>query len=116
MTTKQLGDLGEAIAEKYLTNLGLSVVLRKYRTKFGEVDLIMFDRLAGELVFVEVKYRLTLKFGLPIEAVDTAKFKTIIRCAQHYMKSHYLAEIAWRLDVVAIYKTKLTHYKDVLAL
>jgi putative endonuclease len=115
VNTKQLGDLGELIAESYLTRLGLNCILKNYRTKFGEVDLIMFDPLTKELVFVEVKYRLTLQFGLPIEAVDKAKLKTLVRCAMHYIKTNYLTEVYWRLDVIAICKGKVTHYKDVLA-
>ena len=76
----------------------------------------MFDQSAKEVVFIEVKFRLTLKFGQPIEAVDKHKLKTLIRCAQYYMKLHYISETAWRLDIIAICKGRITHYKDVLAL
>ncbi|QDU67161.1 YraN family protein [Engelhardtia mirabilis] len=50
-----LGRLGEALAERTLTRAGWSVVGRRLRTEFAEVDLLA--RRGSELRLVEVKTR-----------------------------------------------------------
>lgn len=51
----KIGTLGEKIAKKYLIGTGYRFVDSNYRTRRGEIDLIM--KLRGEVVFVEVKTR-----------------------------------------------------------
>ena len=49
------GQRGEDLAAEHFARLGFDVVARNHRTRFGELDLVVFD---GEtLVFVEVKTR-----------------------------------------------------------
>jgi putative endonuclease len=52
---RRLGRLGESLAAAHLQRLGLAIVARNVRSRFGEIDLIAFDGEA--LVFVEVKSR-----------------------------------------------------------
>jgi len=52
---RALGRLGEEIALAHLARLGLELVARNVRTRYGEIDLIAYDGSA--LVFVEVKTR-----------------------------------------------------------
>jgi putative endonuclease len=52
---KRIGDRGEEIALRYLLRKGYSLVERNYRTRYGELDLIL--RHENTLVFVEVKLR-----------------------------------------------------------
>ena len=40
MSTKQDGDWGEALVEKYLSERGCRIVEREWRCRFGEIDLI----------------------------------------------------------------------------
>ena len=51
----QLGPIGEDVARKYLEDKGLQFIEANFRTKFGEIDLIMKDDEG--YVFVEVKTR-----------------------------------------------------------
>jgi putative endonuclease len=57
MTVNRLrtGRLAEARAAEHLVSLGLRILARNARTKFGELDLVAFDPRRRALVFVEVK-------------------------------------------------------------
>ena len=50
-----LGRLGERLAAEHLERLGYRIVARNYRTRFGELDLVVTDEEV--LVFCEVKTR-----------------------------------------------------------
>jgi putative endonuclease len=49
------GRLAEARAAEHLLSLGYRMLERNARTKFGELDLVVFDARRHALVFVEVK-------------------------------------------------------------
>ena len=49
------GAAAEALAAEFLTQRGLTIVARNFRTRFGEIDLVARDH--GTLVFVEVRLR-----------------------------------------------------------
>ena len=66
-----LGRHGERFAEQLLRRRGYVILARRYRTRFGEIDLIARDRVA--LVFVEVKTPCTRRFGGPLAAVGFRK-------------------------------------------
>ena len=53
----------ECLAADFLTRHGLRLIARNHRCRFGEIDLIMGDN--GVLVFVEVRYRASSRFGTP---------------------------------------------------
>lgn len=95
-----LGKSGEDLAAKALQKKGLKIIIRNFRNKFGEIDIIARDR--EYLVFVEVKTRCSDRFGLPEEAVTAAKQQQIIRVASSYLSQHKLLNVPVRFDVVAI--------------
>ncbi len=68
-----LGSWGEEIAENYIKKKGYSIIERNFRCKLGEIDLIAYD--GKQLVFIEVKTRQNQKYGLPCEAINTAKMR-----------------------------------------
>ena len=97
--SREKGEAAERRAEDYLKSLGLVIVERNFRTRFGEIDLVARD---GEtVVFVEVRFRSSNAFGLPQETVDAAKRRRIIRTAQAYVQSRRL-DAPLRFDVVAL--------------
>jgi putative endonuclease len=51
----QLGRIGEELALEHLERLGFKLVARNHRTRYGEIDLVVFGH--GTLVFAEVKTR-----------------------------------------------------------
>ena len=98
---KTFGHWGEEQAAKYLLKKGYSIVAQNYRCRNGEIDLIVSK--AKVLVFVEVKARKTLAFGVPAAAVTRRKQAKLRATAWHYLghcREHYL----WiRFDVIEIY-------------
>jgi putative endonuclease len=67
---KSPGAWGEDLALRYLIQHGYTLLDRNYRTRRGEIDLIV--RKDDILVFVEVKLRRQTAFGDPLEAVTPA--------------------------------------------
>jgi putative endonuclease len=95
------GDKSERQACKYLRRQGLKLLLRNYRTSFGEIDLIMQQK--DTLVFVEVRFRRSSDFGTPAETVDLRKQAKLRAVAEHYLQRNKdKAHQACRFDVVAI--------------
>ena len=62
------GKKAEDVACSFLQRNGLSLVERNYHCRYGEIDLIMHDD--DTLVFVEVRYRNSNKFGDAAESID----------------------------------------------
>ncbi len=95
----KLGEKGEALAAKFLKKQGYKIVTQNYRTYVGEIDIIAFD---GEtLVFIEVKTRESIEYGMPFEAVNRFKKRKISGVALLYLKK--LRDIPpCRFDVVSI--------------
>ena len=69
--TKQIGNFGEDLAEKYLKKRGWRILSRNYVVPGGEIDIIGFR--FGVLAYFEVKARKDESYGKPADAVDEAK-------------------------------------------
>jgi putative endonuclease len=100
LTDKQkLGNQAERQSEQLLLNAGMRLLARNYRCKMGELDLVM--RHADTVVFVEVRYRRTSRWGDAVESIDWRKQRRVIAAAQHYLLTHpHLADNPCRFDVV----------------
>lgn len=95
----QRGEQAEQWAANYLKKQGLTLIERNYRSRFGEIDLIMQDGCT--LVFVEVRLRRNADFGGAAASIDIRKQQRIIRTSQQYLSS--LARIpACRFDAVLL--------------
>lgn len=71
MNTRKTGAEYEQIAAEYLQEKGYHILERNFRCRYGEIDLIAEQ---GEtLVYVEIKYRGSMRCGNPLEAVDSKK-------------------------------------------
>jgi putative endonuclease len=95
-----LGSWGEALAAEYLRKKRYEVVAAGYRSRFGEIDLIVRDRKF--LVFVEVKLRKTDDFAKAMEYVDRRKQDKIRMTASMYL-SQNPTQLQPRFDVMEIY-------------
>ena len=92
---------GESLALKHLKARGCEILAQNYRARRGEIDLIVQD---GEFtVFVEVKTRRSLRFGLPQEAVTLQKQRQISKVALAYLQARNLLDAPCRFDVIAIH-------------
>lgn len=113
MNTRRTGDRGEAIALDRLSGAGYELVQRNYRTRYGEIDLIVRD---GEtLVFVEVKLRGGTGYGDPLESVTPRKQEQVRAVAEQYLAETQPEFDELRFDVVGILehagRTDVTHVK-----
>lgn len=97
---QQFGQSSEAIAAEYLQRNGYKILVRNYRTKLGEIDLIAQD--GDTLAFIEVKARRSARYGNPKYAVNRWKQKKISMAALAYLKSTKQMNVRARFDVLAI--------------
>lgn len=92
----------EKKAEDLLRQHGLSTLDRNYRSRHGEIDLIMRDK--DTVVFVEVRYRKHQHFGSASASVTHTKQKKIILTAEHYLQQQRWTDSHnCRFDVVSIH-------------
>jgi putative endonuclease len=59
-------------------------------------------RLGHQWVFVEVKTRRGDTYGSPQDAVTATKAARLLRISESYLQEHQLADVDWRVDVVAL--------------
>ena len=85
MNKREVGFKYENVAKEYLILQGLVFVESNFYTKFGEIDLIFFEKSSQTLVFVEVKYRRNDFFGSAIEMVTEEKQNRILASSQVYL-------------------------------
>lgn len=116
MYTQNVGRFGEDEAEKYLKQKGYKILERNFSCKRGEIDIIALDK--GVIVFVEIKARVSLKYGLPSEAVTENKLKHIYKTAEYYLYKRNLLNENTRIDVIEVYiknkKVIINHLKQVV--
>ena len=112
-----LGAWGEALAADYLRKKRYEIVAAGYRSRFGEIDLIVRNKKF--LVFVEVKLRKSADFARAIEYVDRRKQDRIRITASMYLSQNPTA-LQPRFDVIEIYapegtatrKPEIYHMED----
>ncbi|MDE3153671.1 MAG: YraN family protein [Acidobacteriota bacterium] len=96
----RLGKSGEDLACATLRREGYEILARRYRSRFGEIDIIARD--GPTLVFVEVKCRAGTAFGSGADAITPRKRFHILRVAEEYLARHGATEVPCRFDVVVV--------------
>jgi putative endonuclease len=95
-----LGKSGEELACTELQRRGYAILDRRYRTRFGEIDIVARD---GDVtVFIEVKARAGRTFGDGAAAVTTWKQRRVAQMAVDYVARHGLHDRPCRFDVVVV--------------
>lgn len=92
--------MGENLACAALEHRGYAIIARRYRTKFGEIDIVA--REGDTMVFVEVKAREGDDFGGAAAAVTTWKQRRVSAMAMDYVVRHRLENRPCRFDVITI--------------
>lgn len=93
------GRLGETVASKYLQEKGYRIVENNFRTRFGEIDIICYDKEI--LVFVEVKTKNGHDYGEPEEMVNKNKISRVKKMGEIYLQDKNI-DPGCRVDVVGI--------------
>jgi putative endonuclease len=83
---REIGNLGEDIAEKYLKKRFWRILSRNFSVRGGEIDIIGYR--FGVLAFFEVKARSTDDYGTPASAVDDEKIAKIKFTANAFLKTY----------------------------
>jgi putative endonuclease len=97
---QSLGKMGEDLACRELGRRGYSILARRYRTRYGEIDIVARD---GETtVFVEVKTREGDEFGGGAGAITGWKQRRIARMATDYLARQKMMDKPARFDVVVV--------------
>jgi putative endonuclease len=94
------GQHGEEVACKELQRRGHTILARRYRTRFGEIDIV--SEAQGLIVFTEVKARRTNRFGSAAEQIPVWKQRRIAAMALDYLAYCGRLNDNCRFDVVAI--------------
>lgn len=100
MNTRAIGTQGENIAVEYLQKNGYKVLERNFNCRYGEIDIIAYHN--GYYVFVEVKSRNSLAFGLPREAVAPYKRQRLISSARYWLFKTRKTGVPVRFDIVEV--------------
>ena len=100
LDTKLEGRWGEALALEYYKAQGYTPVGMNWRSRYGELDVIVKNR--EYIVFVEVKVRKSDKFAEAREFVDQRKQSRLRKTAELWLIQHETA-LQPRFDVIEIY-------------
>lgn len=112
-----VGAWGESLAAEYLQRKKYKLLASGFRSRFGEIDLIVADK--EFLVFVEVKLRKNNCFANAMDFVDSRKQNRIRTTAEVFL-SQNPSHLQPRFDVIEIYapqgietkKPKIHHLED----
>jgi putative endonuclease len=117
-----LGSWGETVAADYLSEQGFTILERNVRTPYGEIDLVACKESAeGRLVlFVEVKTRRSISYGLPEQSITARKQDHMLAAAQAFLQEHADIDADWRVDVITVQTNRsglrpvITHFENVV--
>ena len=133
-STKKVGQTGEDIAADYLLKMGYKILFRNYRTKIGEIDIIV--RKSGKLIFVEVKSLFNQNSGIlnideinsgknefkPEYHLNLRKINKLRSLAQMFAGKHFdliKDDIGYQIDLIAVtlfagkQSPKIDHFENV---
>lgn len=94
------GAEAEALAAAYLKRKGYQILVRNYRCRYGEIDLIAINQ--GTLVFIEVRAKSSSRYGTPQESVGYKKQQKLREVARYFLANEWRRGSPCRFDVVAV--------------
>lgn len=95
-----VGAAAEAAVARWYEQRGWEVVARNWRTRRGELDLVL--RRSGMVVVCEVKARSTDAFGAPVEAISAAKRRRLRSLTGEFLAAHPHPGHSVRIDVASV--------------
>lgn len=104
MTGRETGARGEELARQFYEEQGYTFLQANFRTRAGEVDLIL--ERTGMLVFAEVKARTVGAIASPREWVDAGKQRRVMAAAMEWLAGEKRSDPFMRFDVVEVYFDK----------
>lgn len=106
-TAYEYGLDAEALAVKYLEDSGYNIIFRRYKTRFGEIDIVA--QIAETIVFVEVKGRKNGSF----EYSMSRQIKRNSTAAAYFMGMHpFYQGLGIRFDLIEMNGLKLSRHLE----
>ena len=100
---RSTGQQGEDLAAAFLVRAGYRILVRNYRCRYAEVDIIARKR--DLICFVEVKVRKNDVRGSAWESVPVRKQQRIVLAAQAFLAESRYDRCQPRFDVMAVTPT-----------
>ena len=125
MSTKEVGNFGERIAEKYLKNKGYQILDRNYSCRFpgspqkGEIDIVA--KKSDIISFVEVKLSYNSEMPItPEERVNFFKQRKLVKTAESWLMAKKIPlNSKWQIDVISVRmaqgKAKISHFENAVS-
>jgi putative endonuclease len=107
MNSREIGNLAEDKAVKFLEQNKYKIVDRNFYSRFGEIDVIAIKN--GVYHFVEVKSGETFE---PIYNITPAKFKKIIKTMNLYLKKKRINN-PYQIDAVIVKNDNIEMIKNI---
>ena len=106
--TYYTGLAGEHAAARWLqSQRGMKLLETRYRTKAGEIDLILLD--GDTVVFAEVKTRMKAEAGDGLKYVDSRKQQRIAKASVLYLLARNWLNRSVRYDIVEVSGDRVMH-------
>ena len=124
LNTKQIGDLGESVAVKYLQNKGFTIIQRNYWRKWGEIDILtekqaVLHCIEVKTVSYETKQDLNnaVSHGTwrPEENVHGKKLLRLQRTIETWIAEHNY-EGDWQIDIASVRVVPREKYATIMML
>jgi putative endonuclease len=101
MERQRIGAAAEDAAVEFLRSQGLEILLRNFRLRLGELDIVA--RNGSTLIIAEVRARSSDRYGGAAASVDFRKQVKLRRAASLLLQQRRdLAALRVRFDVVAV--------------
>ena len=112
-----LGINGENLATAYLLSHFYSVLMRNFRSKYGEIDIIA--RKSNHIICVEVKLLTSRRHSIPALRVNRVKLHKIHMCYEAFISQNPMYKnFPVHVDIISIVLSQrghveLEHYKNI---
>jgi len=116
LSTRDKGTLSEVIAINHLNKIGYKIIARNFYSRYGEIDIICFDRKADQYVFVEVKSLWNEKKLSIEQTVSKTKMRKIKIASRIWLQKNAGNCPSWRIDFIGIVldNTKVVHLQSAI--
>jgi len=102
MERQRIGQSAENAAVRFLESRGLTVLIRNFRRRLGELDIVARD--GDILVIAEVRTRSSQRFGGAAASVNARKQVKLLRAAEQLLQQRKdLGRLRVRFDVIVIH-------------
>ncbi|GFE70676.1 YraN family protein [Chroococcus sp. FPU101] len=112
---KTVGEIGENLVQQWLVSKNWKILKHRWRSRFGEIDLIALPESSHSLAFIEVKTRSSNNWDADgLLAINHQKQLKLTQTANYFIAKHpKYSDFNCRFDVALVhYKSKKDQFTD----